>query len=387
MVKIKCFKCNSTSIASKPFLHRNPIGTTSRSTYRREIVTDHYQLIPLAVCKKCKRQFNITQRLIPFMRFPCCWCVIFFFPIIGFITIGFAFLPGLILILIGFLTLVFALYSMYRDTKYSKRSSGRYLRVFGNEIYVKSEDMVEWVHYNEFISDDFKPLVLDKTDKVQLRSVIISRVKQGHQLQKLNLKGTAELVSDYFNLVNNTKSLSEYSNLLIELIQIDTAYFHNMLYPWVLKRQLKAFSEKDLLDMEKKIVKNSFIAIDIGENIITDFLGTIFVKHLKKEKITIQGHIFFTNYRILCPFCQFKIKDSIHDLEDKILQQQKEKITVGSLKPFLNIPINVANDNVELKGLYLVMQSNFYENYRLDIKISSVEYLKHHYQLIKKGFK
>lgn len=380
MVNIKCFKCNSLKIDSKPYLYRLYISSTYRSNFRREITTDRYQLIPLAACKKCRRVLTFTTKLHFFTNYNCL-CV--FFSILGGILLYLIIniVLGILLVTVGSLLLVLTIFSFYGYSNYSKFSPNRYVRIVGNSIYIKSANMIEWVYYNEFIADDFNPLVLDKTDKVQLRSIIISRAKQGDHIQELNLKGTVELVLDYFNLVYNRNSLFEYETLLFDLIQINARYFHNLLYPKVFKKQLKTFPKNDLLDMEKRIIENSFIVKEIGEKIIADFVGRLLVEHRKKVKMSIEGHIFFTNYRILCPFTKFKIKLSLKltdpnfiiDLEEKILQKQKEEISSGFLKPFLNIPLTEVIEDIKVRNQIFTMRFNFHENFKVNIKISYVK--------------
>lgn len=142
-------------------------------------------------------------------------------------------------------------------------------------------------------------------DEIQLKNKIIANI----QAVGLN-SHTMEMVLTYFSSLYQSRLLEEFADLLIEILEPDAELFCNQFYPQIRKELIKKYSEEEVCRIEKELVIQGFLAHEIDEHIISDFVGEVIIVGITYIRIILKGHGFITNYRMLCPFSKFKVKET-----------------------------------------------------------------------------
>jgi hypothetical protein len=171
-------------------------------------------------------------------------------------------------------------------------------------------------------------------------------------------------------------SLSESTNLLIELFVVNPTFFYRW-YDGVKKSFPKGENEKDFFEMEKVFYENTECKLYFknDEHIITHYKGTI---NLPKPHIEFKGHIYITNYRLILPgftsakninlsylpilgfsFTASLIGGAIaKGLQQRIINARKKLISVLQQNPE-GFPLIKTPYNIKLSDLALEFTQNY----------------------------
>lgn len=110
------------------------------------------------------------------------------------------------------------------------------------------------------------------------------------------LETLLNMLKDIFPKIYDSDSLNDFSSLLREINEYNYPIFWGYLYPAIREFIVKEHPQVNILSIETNLVDELYLLKDLNETIQFHFDGEVKFPELKSK---IEGHIFFTNLRII----------------------------------------------------------------------------------------
>jgi hypothetical protein len=110
------------------------------------------------------------------------------------------------------------------------------------------------------------------------------------------LETLLNMLIDIFPQTYDSDSLNDYFSLLREINKLNYPIFCGYYYPAIREFIVKEHPQVNIASIETKLVEEFYLLKDLNETIQFQFVGEVKLPELKNK---IEGHIFFTNLRII----------------------------------------------------------------------------------------
>lgn len=110
------------------------------------------------------------------------------------------------------------------------------------------------------------------------------------------LETLLNMLIDIFPQTYDSDSLKEYFSLLREISKMNYPIFWGYYYPAIRNFIIKEHPQVNIISIETKLVDELYLLKDLNETIQFHFVGKVKLPELETK---IEGHIFFTNLRII----------------------------------------------------------------------------------------